>query len=68
MVATASLLYTFAFSEGKIPKQEVLKVVKSMYQKMECLPADEGRLALVIDPERTVGDRTIIDVEETTES
>lgn len=67
MLAVASLLYTFAFSDGKIPKSEILKIVKITYNKLQCI-STEGELAVVMDHERTVGDRTIIDVEETTES
>ncbi len=69
LLATTSLLYTFAFSRSKVPKAEVMKVVKLTYNKLQCLPAEEGgHLAMVMDHEQTLGDRTIIDVEETTES
>lgn len=69
LLATTSLLYTFAFSEGKIPKSEVLKVVKITYRKLQSIPAEEGCLAVVMNHEQTRNnDRTIIDVEETTDS
>lgn len=68
LLATASLLYTFAFSQSKIPKTEVLKVVKITYQKLKSIPAEEGCLAVVMNHEQTINDRTIIDVEDTTES
>lgn len=68
LLATTSLLYTFAFGESKIPKPEVLKIVKLTYQKLQDLPAEEGHVAVVMNREQTVLDRTIIDVEEATES
>lgn len=66
-MACASLLYTFAFSKTKLPKAEILKVAKITYSKVQQMPTEEGCLAVALNFERSMHDRTIIDVEETTE-
>ncbi|XP_065213091.1 condensin-2 complex subunit G2-like isoform X2 [Planococcus citri] len=67
MLAVSSLLYTLASTGGKIKPSEILKVVQITHTKLQSITTEEGGLALVMNHERSVGDRTIIDIEETNE-
>lgn len=67
MLAVSSLLYTLASTGGKIKPSEILKVVQVTYTKLQTITTEEGGLALVMNHERSIGDRTIIDIEETNE-
>lgn len=43
-----------------------MKIVKITYNKLQTITDEEGSLALVMNCEQTIGDRTIIDVQDTT--